>query len=126
MILFIVILMKFINLLSITFLACCISFTEQFSFFFSYLIKQYFFFLRQLFCHYTCMTYIPSTQAFYSYFSTNYRGTQWICSSKYIFFGQIFARAGRLGKNAMSLEGTCCWEIVNSGCLRRFRKDVAM
>ena len=72
------------------------------------------------------MTYIPSTQAFYSYFSTNYRGTQWICSSKYIFFGQIFARAGRLGKNAMSLEGTCCWEIVNSGCLRRFRKDVAM
>ena len=35
--------MKFINLLSITFLACCISFTEQFSFFFSYLIKQYFF-----------------------------------------------------------------------------------
>ena len=80
-------------------------------FFFSYLIKQYFF-LRQLFCHYTCMTYIPSTQAFYSYFSTNYRGTQWICSSKYIFFGQIFARAGRLGKNAMSLEGTCCWEMV--------------
>ena len=47
------------------------------------------------------MTYIPTTQAFYSYFSTNYRGTQWICSSKYIFFGQIFARAGRLGKNAV-------------------------
>ena len=34
--------------------------------------------------------------------------------------------AGRFGKIAMSLKGTCCWEIVNSGCLRGFRKDVSM
>ena len=34
--------------------------------------------------------------------------------------------AERFGKIAMSLKGTCCWEIVNSGCLRGFRKDVSM
>ena len=31
-----------------------------------------------------------------------------------------FLLAGRFGKNNMSLEGKCCWEIGNSGCLRGF------
>ena len=36
-----------------------------------------------------------------------------------------FCWAGRFGKNAMSSEGTGSWEIVNLGCLRGFREDVA-
>ena len=31
-----------------------------------------------------------------------------------------FLLAGRFGKNNMSLEGKCCWEIGNSVCLRGF------
>ena len=37
-----------------------------------------------------------------------------ICST-----GQ-FLLAGRFGKNSMSLEGKCSWEIDNAGCLRGF------
>ena len=28
--------------------------------------------------------------------------------------------AGRFRKNNMSLEGKCCWDIDNSGCIRGF------
>ena len=32
----------------------------------------------------------------------------------------IFLLAQRCGSNDMSLEGKCCWEKDNSGCLRVF------
>ena len=59
--------------------------------------------------------------------STNYlQGHPMDLFLKMSFLQANFCRAGRFGNNAMSLKGTCCWEIVNSGCLRGFRKDVAM
>ena len=30
----------------------------------------------------------------------------------------FFLLAGRFGKNDMSFEGNCCWEVDNSGCTR--------
>ena len=45
---------------------------------------------------------------------------------KISFFQANFCWAGSFGKNALSLARTCCWEIVNSGWLRGFRKDVTM
>ena len=45
-------------------------------------------------------------------------GTHCICSSV-CSTGQ-FLLAGRFGKNSMSLEGKCSWEIDNAGCLRGF------
>ena len=42
-----------------------------------------------------------------------FRGTQWICSSKYLFFGHIFAEK-------------CCWGKDNSGCQRGFEVIAAM
>ena len=125
MILFIVILMKFINLLSITFLACCISFTEQFSFSFSYLIKQYCFSKAAI-----LSLYVYDLYSFYSgvllVLLYELQGHPMDLFLQIYFLRANFCWAGRLGKNATSLEGTCCWEIVNSGFLRRFRKDVAM
>ena len=47
------------------------------------------------------------------------RGTQWICSSKYLLYRQFFA-GWVIWKNDMSLWGKCAWEEDNSkgGCLR--------
>ena len=46
------------------------------------------------------------------------RGTQWICSSKYLPKKNLLARW--CGRNNMSLQGKCRWEKNNSGCLRGF------
>ena len=49
---------------------------------------------------------------------TKVRGTQWICSSKYLFVRKFFSvLAGRFGKNNMPFEGTYCWQIAALGCL---------
>ena len=47
------------------------------------------------------------------------RDTQWICSLKYLLFRKSFA-GWEIWKNSMSMEGNCCLEIDNSGCLRGF------
>ena len=47
------------------------------------------------------------------------RGTQWICSPKYLFLRPSFA-GSEIWKNNMSLEGKCCWAIHNLGCQRGF------
>ena len=46
------------------------------------------------------------------------RGTQWICSSKYLPKKNLLA--GWCGRNKMSLQGKCRWEKNNSGNLRGF------
>ena len=43
-----------------------------------------------------------------------------------VFSSSKFLPGREIWKQCHVLERTCCWEIVNSGCLRGFRKDVAM
>ena len=43
---------------------------------------------------------------------TKVRCTQWICSSKYLFFRQFF-----FGLDNMPFEGVYCWQIAAMGCL---------
>ena len=37
-----------------------------------------------------------------------------------ICFSGNVSLAGRCGRNSMTLEGKCCWESDNSGCVKGF------